>query len=189
MDSKTYYLGSANTKDGIRIGVLASGRGIRRVYFGERSADVEGRLIMMEQKRFGSEFTISTRDIPEFVGVALSQLLGYLKGNVRRFTVPLALEGYSAFLRKVWSATMTIPYGEVRTYKWLAEMTSNPKAVRAVGQAMRLNPIPLIIPCHRVVRQDGSPGGYAMGVEWKIKLLELEGVKVENNKVKIHQAV
>lgn len=185
MEKKIYYLGNTETKEGIKVGLLASGRGVRRVFFGECSLDVEKHLVNMEQKRFGSIFISSKCDVPEFVEVALIQLKGFLEGTVREFTVPLDLEGYSGFLRDVWSVTMKIPYGQVKTYKWLSEMISRPGAVRAVGQAMRANPLPLIIPCHRVVRRDGTLGGFAMGLSWKVKLLELEGINVENNKVKM----
>jgi len=79
------------------------------------------------------------------------------------------------FQWKVLKVTVSIPLGETRTYKWVAEKVGSPNAVRAVGQALRRNPYPIIIPCHRVIKQDGSLGGYAGG--WgkrKAKLLKLE---------------
>lgn len=75
---------------------------------------------------------------------------------MKKNSVPL-----SAFQREVLNATLTIPLGETRTYKWIAEKIGRPKAVRAVGQALRKNPYPLIIPCHRVVKSDGALGAYA----------------------------
>jgi methylated-DNA-[protein]-cysteine S-methyltransferase len=84
-------------------------------------------------------------------------------------------EKLTLFEWKVLSAALTIPLGQTRSYQWVAEKIGNPKAVRAVGQALRKNPYPLIIPCHRVIRQDGSFGGYAgkMGPK-KGKLIILE---------------
>lgn len=78
------------------------------------------------------------------------------------------------FTRKVYQAVLTIPLGEVRSYKWVAQKTGKPKAARAVGQALRHNPWPLIIPCHRVVSSDGKLGGYSGGRKKKKALLDLE---------------
>lgn len=78
------------------------------------------------------------------------------------------------FAKKVYQAVLTIPLGEVRTYQWVAKKAGNPKAVRAVGQALKHNPYPLIIPCHRVIRASGEYGGYALGKKKKVMLLELE---------------
>ncbi len=79
------------------------------------------------------------------------------------------------FERKVLKATLTIPLGETRTYQWIAHKIGRPKAVRAVGQALRKNPYPLVIPCHRVVKLDGTLGGYAGKMDGKkAKLLAME---------------
>jgi O-6-methylguanine DNA methyltransferase len=80
----------------------------------------------------------------------------------------------SEFTRKVYRVVLGIPLGEVRTYKWVAAKAGNPLASRAVGQIMRRNPYPLIIPCHRVVACDNKPGGYSGGVSTKMKILEVE---------------
>ncbi len=78
------------------------------------------------------------------------------------------------FTKRVYKVVAQIPLGEVRTYAWVASKAGNPKAARAVGQIMKRNPYPLIIPCHRVVAADGKIGGYAYGVKLKKELLELE---------------
>ncbi|MDD2654977.1 MAG: MGMT family protein [Candidatus Omnitrophica bacterium] len=78
------------------------------------------------------------------------------------------------FEKKVLKITSLIPLGEVRSYQWVAKKIGRPKAVRAVGAALKKNPYPIIIPCHRVIKSDGSPGGYAKGKELKKKLLLLE---------------
>ncbi len=89
--------------------------------------------------------------------------------------VPVDLRGIAEFQRSVLSMCATIPPGTVRSYGWIAERLESPGAVRAVGTALGRNPIPLIIPCHRVVRSDGSVGNYAFGPEMKRELLIREG--------------
>lgn len=84
------------------------------------------------------------------------------------------------FARKVYKATLSIPLGQVRSYQWVAKKAGNPKAVRAVGQILKRNPFPLLIPCHRVIRNDGEYGGYALGKKKKISLLNLEKLIAKN---------
>lgn len=93
--------------------------------------------------------------------------------------VPADLDGTTAFQRRVLEVVSGIPRGEVRPYAWVAREAGSPKASRAVGSVMASNPVPLLIPCHRVVRNDGSTGNYAFGAEEKVGLLEGEGVPVE----------
>ncbi|MBH1939521.1 methylated-DNA--[protein]-cysteine S-methyltransferase [Mobilitalea sibirica] len=107
---------------------------------------------------------------------AASQLMQYLEGTRKEFTIPLHPQG-TIFQLKVWEALRSIPYGETRTYKQIAEMIGNPKASRAVGMANHNNPIMCMIPCHRVIGANGSLTGYAGGLDIKEKLLELEGSK------------
>jgi O-6-methylguanine DNA methyltransferase len=78
------------------------------------------------------------------------------------------------FEAKVYKAVLNIPLGQVRSYKWVAKKAGSPAAVRAVGQALKRNPYPLIIPCHRVIRSDNKLGGYALGLKQKRLLLRLE---------------
>lgn len=78
------------------------------------------------------------------------------------------------FQEKVWKAACEIPLGQTRSYAWIARRIGNPKAVRAVGQALKNNPYPVIVPCHRVVSSNGSLGGYARGKKKKELLLRLE---------------
>ena len=102
------------------------------------------------------------------------QLLEYFEGTRREFDLPLAPQG-TPFQQKVWAALRTIPWGEVRSYRDIAQAVDCPKGFRAVGMANRSNPLPILIPCHRVVSADGSLGGYASGLEVKRALLALEG--------------
>jgi methylated-DNA-[protein]-cysteine S-methyltransferase len=101
------------------------------------------------------------------------QLRAYFAGKLREFDLPLAPEG-TEFQRKVWSALERIPYGETLSYGELARRIGNPKASRAVGLANGANPIPIIIPCHRVIGSDGTLTGYGGGLAIKEKLLALE---------------
>lgn len=131
----------------------------------------------------------SQEDLPRSLGAALKgrtrsssflkrlkqDLLSYWQGEKVDFTAyPLKLWGYSPFQRKVWRLTQEIPYGEVRSYKWIAKRLGS-GGYRAVGQALACNPFPLIVPCHRVIREDGSLGGFSAGLEMKRKLLRIEG--------------
>ncbi len=107
---------------------------------------------------------------------AIKQIDEYFTGKRKYFDLELSING-TEFRKKVWKALMSIPYGEVISYSQLAEIVGNPKAVRAVGQANRFNPLPIIIPCHRVVGKDRSLVGYAgKRTDIKEKLLKLEGI-------------
>jgi methylated-DNA-[protein]-cysteine S-methyltransferase len=101
------------------------------------------------------------------------QLEAYFSGKLREFELPLAMEG-TDFQLCVWNALRTIPYGETISYAQLATRIGNPKAVRAVGLANGCNPIPIIVPCHRVIGSDGSLTGFGGGLPTKQKLLDLE---------------
>lgn len=84
------------------------------------------------------------------------------------------LVGYTDFQKDVFKATLEISFGKVRTYAWIAEKIGRPRAARAVGQALKKNPLPFIIPCHRVIASDGTLGGFSMGRKAKKRLLDLE---------------
>lgn len=101
------------------------------------------------------------------------QLLEYLQGKRKEFTVKIALEG-TAFQKKVWKAMQHIPYGESCSYKDIAIAIGNPKAAIAIGQAARKNPVAIIIPCHRVIGANGDLKGYAGRIDIKEWLLNLE---------------
>ena len=107
---------------------------------------------------------------------ARRQLLAYLAGDLRAFDLPLAPAG-TDFQREVWRALEAVPYGRTRTYGEIAAAVGRPKAVRAVGQANHVNPLPIFIPCHRVVGKGGALTGYAGGLALKGALLALEAGK------------
>jgi methylated-DNA-[protein]-cysteine S-methyltransferase len=106
--------------------------------------------------------------------MARRQVLEYLAGRRRRFAFPVGRLHGTAFQRKVWGVTEQIPFGEVRSYQWVAERVGGKQYARAVGMALGANRLPLAIPCHRVVRGDGSLGGFTGGPDIKKKLLALE---------------
>jgi len=106
---------------------------------------------------------------------AHAQLKAYLKGKLRVFSLPLAPDG-TEFQLNVWKALCDIPYGKTASYKEIAAAVNNPRASRAVGNANNRNPIPIFIPCHRVISSDGKLAGYGGGISIKDKLLKLEGV-------------
>lgn len=103
-------------------------------------------------------------------------ILQYLQGNARDFNLPLDLQGQPRFCVKVWKVLQSIPYGRVRSYGWVARKVGKPRAARAVGGACGANPVPLLVPCHRVIAGDGSLGGFSGGVGVKKRLLRLEGL-------------
>ena len=108
------------------------------------------------------------------VALALDQIAEYLNSARREFDLPLDLRG-TEFQRRVWSAVAGIPYGQTRTYAQIAQAIGKPLALRAVGAANGANPLPLVVPCHRVLGSDGSLTGYGGGLDVKQKLLEMEG--------------
>lgn len=124
--------------------------------------------------RFGAG---SAQDASPLLDAAEAQLREYFAGARRTFDLPLAPHG-TAFQQRVWTALRAIPYGETRTYGELAAAIGSPNASRAVGMANHRNPIPIIIPCHRVIGANGTLTGYAGGLEIKRKLLALEGINI-----------
>ena len=106
-------------------------------------------------------------DLPE-------QLRRYFTGDQVNFCDRLDLSSFSQFQQVVWNKARSIPYGQTRSYGWLAERIGKPQAMRAVGQALGRNPLPIIIPCHRVIRGDGTLGGFSGGLDMKRLLLRIE---------------
>ena len=109
----------------------------------------------------------------------IQRLQAYFNGNKVTFLDDkLDLSAATPFQLKVWEITRLIPYGETRSYHWVAEQIGQPAAARAVGQALARNPLPVIIPCHRVVASDGKLGGYSGGLEIKRSLIHLERITI-----------
>jgi O-6-methylguanine DNA methyltransferase len=143
-----------------RLELAASPAGITRVFL-----------------RRGGSASPPTREagrIGKLLDQGRKELAEYLAGERTFFSVPVDLSQVPAFERAALEVAARIPYGEVRSYKWIAERLGQPDAARAVGNAMASNPVPLIIPCHRVVKTDGGLGGYSFGLVKKESLLNLE---------------
>jgi methylated-DNA-[protein]-cysteine S-methyltransferase len=111
-------------------------------------------------------------------GALARELDEYFRGRRHEFDVEVDLSGLTPFQTRVLSATAKIPFGEVRTYGTVAKRAGNAKASRAAGGALNHNPIPIVVPCHRVVGSNGSLVGYAGGLDVKRKLLAIEGADV-----------
>ena len=147
--------------------VAATERGVVYLAFAcEESAEV---LALLNNKI--GPATMGTSPV---LTLAAAQLDEYFAGARRTFSVPIDESLTSGFRQRVQRLLTDIPYGATTTYAQLADAAANPKAVRAVGSACARNPVPIIVPCHRVLRSDGSLGGYRGGVEAKEKLLRLE---------------
>ncbi|MCS1351712.1 methylated-DNA--[protein]-cysteine S-methyltransferase [Mechercharimyces sp. CAU 1602] len=136
-----------------------------------------GDAIIAQLKAWGKRWfrSITIEENEQELQLVAEQLQTYFNSTRRSFDVPLDLYG-TPFQKRVWEVLETIPYGESRSYKEIAQAIGSPKAVRAVGGANNKNPIPIIIPCHRVIGHSGSLVGYGGGLEKKKVLLELEGL-------------
>ncbi|HKN88117.1 MAG TPA: methylated-DNA--[protein]-cysteine S-methyltransferase [Nitrospiraceae bacterium] len=110
-----------------------------------------------------------------------TQLMAFLANQRREMDFPLDLSRGTPFQRRVWRAILRIPYGRVRSYRWVADRVGGAHYARAVGNALGANPVPIIVPCHRIVASDGSLGGFTGGLPVKRKLLQLEGTLAQLN--------
>jgi len=109
----------------------------------------------------------------EFLRGYAVEMIEYLEGDRRQFSMPMDFHG-TQFQLKVWNALNNIQYGETKTYKDIADMINNPKAIRAVGSAIGKNPLLITIPCHRVIGKNGTLTGYRGGLDMKMMLLKME---------------
>jgi methylated-DNA-[protein]-cysteine S-methyltransferase len=148
------------------VGVLASETGLLRVTLPCPSASEA-------QQQLGDSINQAVNS-PALFPDLLKRLRAYYGGHQVDFPDELDFSAATAFQREVWVATRSIPYGRTRSYTWVAGQIGKPKAVRAVGQALGRNPLPVIVPCHRVLAIDGAIGGFSGGLEMKRFLLRLE---------------
>ncbi len=140
-----------------RVEIEAAESGVTRVRIGARGKPREvgdGNALDLAQRTAG-------------------EIVGYLDGKLRQFTVPVSADG-TAFQKAVWNELMKIPYGKRCTYGELAAELGRPRAARAVGAACGANPVPILVPCHRVVGAEGALGGFGAGISVKQTLLDLE---------------
>jgi methylated-DNA-[protein]-cysteine S-methyltransferase len=152
-------------------GALVSEKGVQKLHW---SGNVESVVFECKNIRYPDEPDIEVMRIQ----LQLRKEIGeYLTGQRRQFSVPFILEG-TEFQKTVWKAASEIPYGEVCPYGELAEKVGSPGGAQAVGQAMKNNPVPIIVPCHRVIASGGKIGGFGGSrhdVDEKVWLLEIEG--------------
>jgi methylated-DNA-[protein]-cysteine S-methyltransferase len=130
----------------------------------------------LEERGFSPEPCLESDLGPEGVARVTRQLEEYFSGKRDRFDLPLDFSGISPFTRSVLDATTAVPFGHLATYREIATKIGSPGATRAVGNALGRNPIPVIVPCHRIVRSDATLGGYTGGPGIKKRLLAIEGV-------------
>ena len=148
------------------VAMLASAKGLLGTTLPQHSAKVAYQLL-------GDSVSYATW-APRLFDDLMEHLKVYFSGHRTTFPDRLDLSRATYFQREVWEITRLIPYGETRSYTWVAEQIKKPKAMRAVGQALGKNPLPIIVPCHRVVTSRGKLGGFSGGVEMKRYLLSLE---------------
>ncbi len=149
-----------------QMGILGSAKGLLLTILPQHSVQ-EVRQLLRERINHATWSPHLFKDLIERLRI-------YLGGHKVTFPDELDLSPATTFQRQVWEITKLIPYGETRSYLWVAEQMGKPGAVRAVGQALARNPLPIIIPCHRVVASDGKLGGYSDGLAMKRHLLYLE---------------
>lgn len=146
-----------------KIAVVASEHGIEQIHINPKSPYL-----------FKENTTKLQPDDP-YLFNAFKQLREYFNRSRQKFDMPLNPKG-TEFQKSVWKEVSKIPFGKTRTYREIALKVGDIKTIRAIGKANGANPIPIIIPCHRVIGSDGSMTGYAAGIDVKEKLLALEGV-------------
>ena len=140
-----------------RLALFADGDGLCALRFASTGEEMDAAPLLLQAER---------------------ELEEYFAGRRTAFSVPLSMHG-TPFQMEVWAALRTIPYGETSSYAALAAQIGRPRACRAVGMANHVNPLPILVPCHRVVGADGHLTGYAGGLDVKKYLLELEGAHVK----------
>lgn len=147
-----------NAIDGLALRMVAGNSGIRAIDF-HLTYPVAG---------------ATRNDKQPLLREAVRQLRAYFDGKLRSFDLPLDMQG-TEFQKRVWAELERIPYGKTRSYMQVAVAVGAPHAVRAVGAANGANPVPIVVPCHRVIGSDGKLTGYGGGLPLKKRLLELEG--------------
>ena len=155
------------------MGVAGSTAGLRRIVLPLPSPEAVRQLTL-------EGFPEAMGDA-SFFGDLPERLRRYFKGELVSFDDELDLAPATPFRRAVWEATRSIPYGETRSYSWVAHNIGKPRALRAVGQALAHNPVPIVVPCHRVVNKNGNLGGFGGGLDMKKRLLEIEALHSKSN--------
>ena len=152
-----------------RLMVAVTPRGLVRLDYPDRDVDLSLRELAAEVSPRILEAPSATDDIRR-------ELEEYFVGKRKRFTVRVDMSPLHGFRRKVLEQTARIPFGSVTTYSEVAAAAGSPRGMRAAGNALGSNPVPIVVPCHRVLRSGGALGGYTGGLDRKVTLLTLEGV-------------
>jgi methylated-DNA-[protein]-cysteine S-methyltransferase len=155
------------------MGVAESGKGIDGIALPQASKQ---RVLAVFREQSSDALVMESSSQLE---MAQAQMLDYLAGKRRTFDLSLDLSGGTVFQRQVWRALLRVPYGKLRSYQWVALRVGGRQYARAVGNAVGANPLPIIVPCHRIVAQDATLGGFSGGLPTKRKLLTLEGTLVQ----------
>lgn len=162
------------------IWILATDAGLREIRLSDREAPSRA-----EMRARGWKLVRR----PRWTNPLKKTLESYLRGTEHRLDVPLDLAAGTSFQRKVWEAARTIPYGVASSYEDVARRAGYPRASRAVGNALGANPVPIVVPCHRVIHADRSIGGFSSGLTWKRFLLELERGQLEFSWKRKHRSL
>ncbi len=149
------------------MGIAVSQRGLRRLRIDLKRKD---EFIKILKSLYDETPVYSPEELKDYQ----NQFEEYFAGTRKDFTFPLDLNEGTPFQTKVWQVLSHIPYGITRSYEWLAQEIDNPQAARATGSANGKNPVPIVVPCHRIIKKDGSLGGYTGGTHIKQYLLNLE---------------
>jgi len=152
------------------MGLVGSTAGLRRILWPQSSPETVLQLIAQDSPGAIAD--------PTPFGNLPDRLRRYFTGEQVAFADELDMAGTTPFSSAVWQATRLIPYGETRSYSWIAQQMGRPEAWRAVGQALARNPFPIVVPCHRVLGKDGSLCGFSGGLEMKKRLLKIESSSI-----------
>ena len=149
------------------IGVASSSKGLVRLKVGLEDPNAFLEFVETQFPGNWTERTSAFKDLK-------AQLKLYFKGKLVKFNFKVDPRIGTPFQKKVWAGLRKVPFGQTRSYAWLAKTIGNPKACRAVGNANGKNPISILTPCHRIIRESGALGGYTGGISYKQFLLDLE---------------
>lgn len=152
------------------LGILCSTAGLRQIILPQSS--VQAVLSVFGQRLLGATLDIS------FFGDLPYRLNKYFDGDVVVFTDHLDLANATPFQYTVWQIVRSIPYGQTKSYVWVARQIGMPRGAQAVGQALAKNPLPIVVPCHRVIGSEGDLGGFSYGLEMKRRLLQMEAARM-----------
>ncbi|MBO1004554.1 methylated-DNA--[protein]-cysteine S-methyltransferase [Pseudogracilibacillus auburnensis] len=171
MKENTYYYGRLVTKDW-SLYLVATKDGL--CFIGSENRGLEEVKAWLKKTRRPIDHLVEDF---EKVKKYADELEQYMDGERKNFQLPIVLQG-TPFQEAVWATLQQIPFGETKSYSDVADSIGKPKAVRAVGTAIGANPLPIVVPCHRVIGKSGKLTGYRGGIAMKKKLLDLEGVSI-----------